>query len=89
MVTCTGAFSRSIVAGFGRDFRQNLTAASRICLEIETHIARRRHLSLERKAQFDEKITDQIRRRTGHSITIPVWFVFEENTLWLLPVYTS
>jgi hypothetical protein len=24
MVTCTGAFSRSIVVGFGRDFRQNL-----------------------------------------------------------------
>jgi len=27
--------------------------------------------------------------RTGRSITIPVWFVFEENTLWLLPVYGS
>jgi deazaflavin-dependent oxidoreductase (nitroreductase family) len=30
-----------------------------------------------------------IGRRTGRSITIPVWFVFEENTLWLLPVYGS
>ena len=30
-----------------------------------------------------------IGRRTGRSITKPVWFVFEENTLWLLPVYGS
>ena len=30
-----------------------------------------------------------IGRRTGRSIKIPVWFVFEENTLWLLPVYGS
>src|SRR2546425_10869113 len=30
-----------------------------------------------------------IGRRTGRSITIPVWFVFEKNTLWLLPVYGS
>ena len=30
-----------------------------------------------------------IGRRTGRSITIPVWFVLEENTLWLLPVYGS
>ena len=30
-----------------------------------------------------------IGRRTSRSITIPVWFVFEENTLWLLPVYGS
>ena len=30
-----------------------------------------------------------IGRRTGRSITRPVWFVFEENTLWLLPVYGS
>ena len=30
-----------------------------------------------------------IGRRTGRSITIPVWFVFEENTLWLLPVSGS
>lgn len=26
-------------------------------------------------------------RRTGRSITIPVWFVFGDNALWLLPVY--
>src|SRR2546427_6368456 len=30
-----------------------------------------------------------IGRRTGRSIKIPVWFVFEENTLCLLPVYGS
>ena len=28
-------------------------------------------------------------RRTGRPIKIPVWFVFEANTLWLLPVYGS
>jgi len=30
-----------------------------------------------------------IGRRTGRSIKIPVWFVFGENTVWLLPVYGS
>ena len=30
-----------------------------------------------------------IGRRTGRSIKRPVWFVFEQNTLWLLPVYGS
>ena len=30
-----------------------------------------------------------IGRRTGRSIKIPVWFVFEANTLCLLPVYGS
>src|SRR5262245_35651543 len=30
-----------------------------------------------------------IGRRTGRSIKIPVWFVFDANTLWLLPVYGS
>src|SRR6266568_5107335 len=30
-----------------------------------------------------------IGRRTGRSITVPVWFVCDANTLWLLPVYGS
>ncbi len=30
-----------------------------------------------------------IGRRSGRAITVPVWFVFEENALWLLPVYGS
>ena len=30
-----------------------------------------------------------IGRRTGRSITRPVWFVFEDNALWLVPVYGS
>ncbi len=28
-------------------------------------------------------------RRTGRAITVPVWFVVDENSLWLLPVYGS
>jgi deazaflavin-dependent oxidoreductase (nitroreductase family) len=30
-----------------------------------------------------------IGRRTGRAITIPVWFVFDSGSLWLLPVYGS
>ncbi len=30
-----------------------------------------------------------IGRRTGRTITKPVWFVFAEDALWLLPVYGS
>ena len=30
-----------------------------------------------------------IGRRTSRSIKISMWFVFEEKTLWLLPVYGS
>ena len=30
-----------------------------------------------------------IGRRSGRAITRPVWFVFEEHALWLLPVYGS
>lgn len=30
-----------------------------------------------------------IGRRSGNSIKIPVWFVLEANSLWLLPVYGS
>jgi deazaflavin-dependent oxidoreductase (nitroreductase family) len=28
-------------------------------------------------------------RRSGKQITIPVWFVSDQNALWLLPVYGS
>jgi len=28
-------------------------------------------------------------RRTGRRITLPVWFVLDDNTLWLLPVSGS
>ena len=28
-------------------------------------------------------------RRSGRAITIPVWFVCENNAIWLLPVYGS
>lgn len=30
-----------------------------------------------------------IGRSSGRTITLPVWFVFEEDALWLLPVYGS
>ena len=30
-----------------------------------------------------------IGRRTGRRITVPVWFVYEGNALWLLPVQGS
>ena len=30
-----------------------------------------------------------IGRSSGKQITIPVWFISERNTLWLLPVYGS
>src|SRR5437879_6366931 len=42
--------------------------------------------ALEKRHQISITV---IGRRTGRSIKIPVWFVFEENTLWLLPVYGS
>src|SRR3989442_15877645 len=42
--------------------------------------------ALEKRRQISITV---IGRRTGRSIKIPVWFVFEEKTLWLLPVYGS
>jgi deazaflavin-dependent oxidoreductase (nitroreductase family) len=30
-----------------------------------------------------------IGRRTGQTITLPVWFVSQQDTLWLLPVHGS
>src|SRR5207247_2537135 len=30
-----------------------------------------------------------IGRRTGRTISLPVWFVFDRDTLWLLPVHGS
>ena len=30
-----------------------------------------------------------IGRRTGRTITLPVWFVSQQDTLWLLPVHGS
>lgn len=30
-----------------------------------------------------------IGRRSGRTITLPVWFVLAEDALWLLPVYGS
>src|SRR2546426_11835762 len=43
-------------------------------------------LALKKRRQISITV---IGRRTGRSIKIPVWFVLEENTLWLLPVYGS
>src|SRR6266568_3595015 len=42
--------------------------------------------ALKKRKQISIIVTG---RRTGRPITIPVWFVYEENTLWLLPVYGS
>jgi deazaflavin-dependent oxidoreductase (nitroreductase family) len=42
--------------------------------------------SLKKRRQISITV---VGRRTGRSITIPVWFVFEESALWLLPVYGS
>ena len=28
-------------------------------------------------------------RRTGRRITLPVWFVLDQDSIWLLPVYGS
>jgi deazaflavin-dependent oxidoreductase (nitroreductase family) len=42
--------------------------------------------ALKKRRQISITVTG---RRTGRAITRPVWFVFEENTLWLLPVSGS
>src|SRR3989442_11745582 len=42
--------------------------------------------ALKKRHQISITVTG---RRTGRSITRPVWFVFEENALWLLPVSGS
>ena len=47
-----------------------------------------------KKSARREKILRQVSisvigRRSGRTITLPVWFVSEEGALWLLPVYGS
>ncbi len=42
--------------------------------------------ALNKRRQISITVTG---RRTGRAITIPVWFVHDENALWLLPVYGS
>jgi len=41
---------------------------------------------LKKRRQLSITVTG---RRTGRAITIPVWFVYDRNALWLLPVYGS
>jgi deazaflavin-dependent oxidoreductase (nitroreductase family) len=41
---------------------------------------------LKKRRQISITVTG---RRSGRRITIPVWFVCEQNALWLLPVYGS
>ena len=42
--------------------------------------------ALKKRRQISITVTG---RRTGRAITRPVWFVFEENSFWLLPVTGS
>lgn len=42
--------------------------------------------ALKKRRQISITVTG---RRTGRAITIPVWFVYYGNALWLLPVYGS
>jgi hypothetical protein len=42
--------------------------------------------ALKRRRQISITVTG---RRTGREITIPVWFVYGDGALWLLPVYGS
>jgi deazaflavin-dependent oxidoreductase (nitroreductase family) len=42
--------------------------------------------ALAKRRQISITVTG---RRTGHPITIPVWFVFGSNAVWLLPVTGS
>jgi deazaflavin-dependent oxidoreductase (nitroreductase family) len=42
--------------------------------------------SLDRRRQISITVTG---RRTGRAITVPVWFVYGDGVLWLMPVYGS
>lgn len=45
---------------------------------------------LRKALQKQEEISITVKgRRTGKAITLPVWFVLDGETLWLLPVYGS
>jgi deazaflavin-dependent oxidoreductase (nitroreductase family) len=43
----------------------------------------------ERLARYRQIKISVIGRRSGHTISIPVWFVLEDETLYLLPVQGS
>jgi deazaflavin-dependent oxidoreductase (nitroreductase family) len=42
--------------------------------------------ALKRRRQISLTVTG---RRTGRAITVPVWFIYGDGALWLLPVYGS
>ena len=42
--------------------------------------------ALKRRREISITVTG---RRTGQAITMPIWFVHDENALWLLPVSGS
>jgi deazaflavin-dependent oxidoreductase (nitroreductase family) len=42
--------------------------------------------ALEKRREISITVTG---RRTGNAITLPVWFVLEDETVWLLPVRGS
>ena len=43
----------------------------------------------DRLAQFHQIKLSVIGRKTGHTISIPVWFVLEDEIIYLLPVQGS
>ena len=46
-------------------------------------------ISIGRLSRYRELKITVIGRKSGQPITIPVWFVFEDGTLYLLPVQGS
>jgi hypothetical protein len=43
----------------------------------------------DRLARYREITITVMGRKSGRKISIPVWFVLEDNTLWLMPVQGS
>jgi hypothetical protein len=43
----------------------------------------------DRLARYQEIHITVTGRKSGRSITVPIWFVFEDGTLYLLPVKGS
>jgi hypothetical protein len=55
----------------------------------EEHMPSRNHNLKDHLARYREITISVIGRKSGHTVSIPVWFVWEADKLYLLPVQGS
>src|SRR5438270_6581794 len=75
--------------GWSRSVRNSIARVDKSSEHAEAHMTEGKQELKERLSRYHEITITLTGRKSGRSISIPIWFVFEADKLYLLPVQGS